>query len=124
MYDKFETLAMASGVTVAFLANVDMTDLEVLPVAPRGLGVEKLNELAQLWAPRGLRFIGMAGLVDGKPRTALVEPLGERHILALAQAFLTYCETLLSGHIEEQQKGDSVEWLRRLWSLPDTRPEF
>lgn len=122
MYNKFETLAMESSIAVAVLGNADVTDIELLPISPKQLGAEKVNELARLWAFRDLRFIGSIGIVDGNIRTTLVEPLDERRISALSQAFIAYCETLCSGSIEEMRpKGDEAAWLRKLWSLPDTR---
>jgi hypothetical protein len=124
MYDKFATLAMESTIAVAFLANEDVTDIELLPLRPNTSVPEKLLELERLWAPRGLGFFGTMGIVRGRPRVELVRPLDDRRIQALAEAFAVYCETLLPGHIEEQRKGDEVEWLERLWSLPDPRSEL
>lgn len=121
--DKFETLVAESSIAVAILANADATDIEMLPVQPRSYALEKAQELARLWAPRGLRFIGMAGIADGKPRTALAVPLDDLRISALSQAFIAYIEVLLKDEIETRQAvGDEVEWLRSLWSLPDSRP--
>src|SRR5664280_404762 len=97
MYDKFETLAMESSIAVSILANADVTDIELLPIQPKGLGTEKVNELARLWAFRGLRWIGTIGIVDGQPHTALAEPLDPARISALSAAFIAYCEVLLSS---------------------------
>lgn len=118
--DKFEALAAESSIAVAILGNADVTDVELLPVCPNPIS-ENVHELSAKWAHRGLRFIGVAGLVAGRPRWALATPLDEVRAEALGAAFATYCETLLPGHVAEQRKGDEVEWLRRLWSLPDMR---
>jgi hypothetical protein len=121
VYDKFEALYMDAQLAVSILGNADVTDIEMLPMKPYELSPEKIQELVIQWAGRGLRFIGAIGIVDGKPRTALAVPLDDRRISALSQAFIAYCEVLLSGSVEEQQKGDSVTWLHALHSLPDTR---
>lgn len=122
MYDKFQTLATRASIAVAILGNSDVTDIEMLPIQPCSLSDEKIHELTQVWAPRGLQFIGMAGVVDGQPKWALAIPLDELRAAALGDAFAVYCANALPGHVEKQRKGDEVDWLRGLWSLPDTRP--
>lgn len=119
--DKFEALAMEAQLAVCVLGNADVTDMELLLAKPNGLSPEKIRELSIQWAARGLQFIGMIGVVDGKPRTALAVPLDERRIAAISQAFISYCEVVLSDNVAERQKGDSVAWLHALHSLPDTR---
>jgi hypothetical protein len=56
---------------------------------------------------------------------AFKEPLDLAVIDAISTAFLEYVRVLLGDsiamQIEERQKGDEVEWLKGLWSLPDTR---
>jgi len=118
--DKFEALAAESSIAVAILGNADVTDVELLPVCPNPIS-DNAHELSAKWVHRGLRFIGVAGLIAGRPHWALAVPLDERRAEALVQAFALHCETLLQSHVEEQRKGDEVEWLRRLWSLPDMR---
>jgi hypothetical protein len=121
MYDKFETLATQSSIAVAVLSDVNVTDIELLPIRPRSIPNDKIHELTRLWSSRGLQFIGVAGVVAGMPQLALATPLDDVRIDALAEAFAVYCNTLLPGHVEEQRKGDEVVWLERLFSLPDTR---
>jgi hypothetical protein len=122
MYDKFDLLAMESQLCVAVLGNADITDIELLPIRPQPYGRNKVQALAAQWAGRGLRFIGTIGIVNGQPRTALAVPLDALRMDALSQAFTVHCEAILTDKIEEHQKGDEVDWLCRLWSLPDTRP--
>lgn len=121
MLDKFETLAMESTLAIAILANADVTDIEAVPVSPRGYSAEKFDELQTLWAPRGLRFIGAAGIVDGKARLVLAEPLDHIRVAALWQTFAAYCESF-SDNTEQEQTGDEVAWLNALFALNDPRP--
>jgi hypothetical protein len=123
MYDKFEALAMEAELAVSVLGNADVSDVELLPVKPYGLGPEKVQALAAQWAARGLRFIGTIGIVDGQTRTALAVPLDYRRISALSQAFIAHCEVLLSNNVEQQQKGDEVAWLEALYRTTDNRPD-
>lgn len=116
-YDVFQTLAMRSEISAAILANEDATDFELLPVAPRGISDDDANRLVQQWAGRGLSFIGVAGMIEGVPQTALDVPLDAVRIAALSAAFLRHCEQI------ERQKGDSVEWCERLYSLEDPRTD-
>lgn len=120
--DKFETLVAEASIAAAILANADVTDIELLPVQPRSYPPEKVQELARLWASRGLRFIGIVGMVDGQPRSMFTVPLDDLRISALSQAFLAYLGVMLKDELETRQSvGDEVDWLRSLWSLPDTR---
>lgn len=116
VYDVFQSLAMRANPAAAVLSNPDGTATELLPVMPRGLSNEDLDSLVQLWAGRGLAFIGVIGMVDGIPQTALDIPLDPLRMHALSSAFVRHCEQI------ERQKGDSVEWCERLFALPDPRP--
>jgi hypothetical protein len=121
--DKFDILATEASIAVSVLGNADVTDIELIRLGTNGLGTERVAELARLWAFRGLHFVGTIGIVDGKPRAAFAEALDERRMSALAQAFIAYCESLFPGFVERMQpKGDEVDFLRKLWSLADTRP--
>jgi hypothetical protein len=118
MYDKFQTLAMRAhdSLCVAILANDDVTDIELVNVKLAPLPEDRARELGA----RGLHFLGMMGIVDGLPQTALDIPLDPVRISALSAAFVAYCEVMLRDALE---KGDEVAWLMRLFSLPDERSE-
>jgi hypothetical protein len=120
--DKFETLAAEASIAAAILANANVTDIELLPIRPRSLTDGRIHDLARLWAFRGLRFIGVAGIVNDMPYTALALRLDPERISALSEAFAAYSKTVLSGENETPRAiGDEVEWLRKLWSLTDAR---
>lgn len=62
----------------------------------------------------GLRYCGVIGLVDGRPRIAIGPDAGSAEIDAMRYAGLT---------LVRQTFGDSVSWLESLWSLTDSRME-
>jgi hypothetical protein len=113
MYDKFEQIAFEAQLAVCVLANEGVTDIELvnlrsvpLPTPPDFTG-------------RNLHFLGVIGVVQGVPRTALAEPLDPVRISALSAAFIRYCEVLLDAGL--RPKDDFVRFAEALWSLPDTR---
>ena len=122
MFDKFTNLAMQAhdSLCLCILANPDVTDLELVNVR---VAWPLPEDTSREYEARQLGFIGVMGVVDGLPRTALDIPLDPVRISALSAAFVKHCELLLSGAFEAQGKGDSVDWLMRLFSLPDERPE-
>lgn len=94
VFDCFQFLASRANPAVAVLSNPDGTATELLPVMPRGLSNEDLDSLVQLWAGRGLAFIGVIGMVDGVVQTALDIPLDAVRVEALSAAFARHCESL------------------------------
>jgi hypothetical protein len=125
MEDIFQTLVTEASIAVAVLGNAGVTEIEMLPLRPNHLGAERVNELARLWAFRGLRWIGTIGIVDGHTRVALTEPLDPLRMSALSAAFDAHCEVMFGSGIEQkrEQTGDELAWLERLHSLEDYRPE-
>lgn len=121
MYDKFQTLAMRSSVAVSILANSDVSDIELLPVAPRAYSDEEIHRLAAQWAGRGLGFIGVVGIVDGVPQTALDVPLDPGRIEALSAAFVAYCESLFGAYIREQTTEPEYDWHAQKYRLVPRR---
>jgi len=62
----------------------------------------------------GMKYCGVVGLVDGRPRLAIGPDAGAAEIEAMCSAGLS---------LARQVFGDSVMWLEALWSLPDERME-
>jgi hypothetical protein len=115
MYDKFEQIAFEAQLAVCVLANEGVTDIELVNLRSVPLPT------ARDFTGRNLHFLGVIGIVQGVPRTALAEPLDPVRISALSAAFIAYCEVLLDAGLEQQRKGDEVDWLNRLMSLEDPR---
>jgi hypothetical protein len=125
--EKSAQLTLDSSVAVMVLMGAP-NDVEFLPLKPRVADEKMLSELRGRWPGRGLRSIGIVGLVGVTPRAALKESLEPMQVDALAAAFLTYVNTLLRGEqpsaeVERKHAGDFVQFAESLWALEDTRPE-
>jgi len=120
--EKARELVAQSSVAAMVLMGSDITDIELVPLTPRPATEEMLEDLKVIWPGRGLRSVGCIGLCDGAPGFALKEILTQEQLYALTAAFIVYLR-VLSELDAEQQKGDAVDWLCRLWRLEDTRPE-
>jgi hypothetical protein len=122
--EKSQQLALDSSIAVQILMGAP-DDVEFVPLKPRPADDRMLAELKTRWPGRGLRSVGVVGLVGVTPHYALKEPLEPEQVDMLAAAFLTYVRALLTSQeprTDSVEKGDEVAWLCRLWSLPDTRP--
>ena len=123
--ERSQNLASQSSVAVLVLMGAP-DDVEFIPLKPRAADEQMLAELKARWPGRGLRSIGVVGLVGATLCCALKEPLAPEQVDALRAAFSEYIRVLLSVSCVEQpqpsiENGDEVDWLCRLWSLPDTR---
>jgi hypothetical protein len=112
--DKFTALADVAQFATVILGNqaneFELVRLESVPLSP---------EEATALQTRGMGFVGLLGLVDGKFRSALAVELDAATTAAIAQAFV---ESMVQ-HVRTRPKGDSVNWLEQLMRLPDPRRE-
>jgi hypothetical protein len=79
--DKFQQLAWDAEYAVAVLANLDTNDTQFVDLQPGA------TDAARTFAGRGLTFVGVVGLVNGKPRIALEVEMDAE---ILAQAFMQH----------------------------------
>src|SRR5579871_1072508 len=114
--DRFSLLAATADISVSVLLSPDNSDVELIPVRPRAYPDHLIEELRG--TPRGsvLRFAGTLGLTGDVAHAQFAEPLPEHVVQALAESFASYVNEFRAG-IEREQ-------IRRMWELPDTRPEF
>ena len=119
--DAFDALVVDAQLCVGVLANRDVTDIQILPLKGVPYAAYTVEGLKRQFAGRDLHLLGTVGLVNGVPHAAFDAPLDALRISALFAAFATYREALLDGSLEQAQKGDAVEFLRRLASLEDPR---
>ncbi len=112
--DKFEQLVAAAQFPVCILGNL-RSDFELVDLQSEPMSEDAKRDLSK----RGMCFVGVIGLVEGVPRVALAEPLDAMTATALSQAFVQRIEDKINGILAP--KGDSVEFLDRLYMLPDTR---
>ena len=127
--EKSTQLALDASVAVLVLTNAQCDDMEFLPLKPRQMTESETAELLARWPGRGLRSVGIVGLVGTSPRCALKEPLEMPVVEAIAAAFAVYVHSLLGASVAEQmaaqlgqqQAGDFVQFAEALWSLEDPR---
>jgi len=116
-------LALDASVAVLVLTNAQCDDMEFLPLKPRQMTEGEVAGLLTRWPGRGLRSVGVIGLVGTAPRCALKEPLEPEKVSALAGAFLAYLHALFCDSFAEQQERVEIAELERLWLQADPRPE-
>ncbi|MFZ3262456.1 MAG: hypothetical protein WA172_00510 [Terriglobales bacterium] len=110
--NKFEALVKDSSFAVAILHNSTTADFELV-------NLERVaEETAQCFTARGLGFAGVIGLVGGTPRYALDAPIGGETAHRIIACFTERVEDEINARVPQ---AESVSWLRRLWTLPDTR---
>jgi len=114
--DKFEQIATYADYVVCILGNPLTSDFELVDMSV-DLGVS-MPEAAILSArQRGLYFVGVAGLAQGVPQTALAVPLDAATITALAAAYIRHIETKMKEALE-------IAALAQLHQLADARPIY
>ena len=117
--NKLDEMLTGANLAVSVLANVNFSDLEILPFFPSAPTEPQLAELIQLWAPRKLRYIGAIALKNGFPQVAFVELLDSVRVAAVLTAFNVWGESMVRSYL--QQQGDSTDWLKQIHALPDLR---
>ena len=118
MLDKHQTLVRDAQLALCILGNPQTSDFELIEMPKLPLSEERLHSLRL----RGMYYLGVVGLVDGVPRTALDEPLENAAVDALARAFLSHMASLLRS-ASVRSADASVQWLAELYSLTDPRHE-
>ena len=123
--DKFEQLSTAASYGVAIFGNPALDDFCLFDLT-KGTPYPVEDHKREI-AERALSFCGVIGIVQGVPRTALAEPLGEYTITALTRAFCERIEaavTAVEGTLTAvlaTPADESIAWCERLYWLPDTR---
>jgi hypothetical protein len=118
--DKFEQVVLdCPKFSSIILSTPDNSEFVLLPVDSPSMGEDAAAERRA----RQMGFLGIIGLAaDGKFRVALAEDIDERTSEAIGSAFVADIAQRAKARIAQQPKtSDSVSWLRRLFSLPDTR---
>jgi hypothetical protein len=105
--DKFEVIAHDAGYPCGVLVSPDngvfLIDLTSdLPSEEQRIDLQGT----------GWYFAAACGVINGEPQLALAHPLPQDVCFAIGSAY--------RRHVE-RSTGDSVDWLRGLFKLPDTR---
>jgi hypothetical protein len=122
MYDKFETIAIKGRLPVGIVGNPENSEFALVDLT------QPVPDFRREIAQRGFCFIGVVGMIEGVPRTALTEPLDTAAVDMLSQAYIRHVEHALQGRIHAMLSArtiapgnDSEQWLRQLYSLKDPR---
>jgi hypothetical protein len=111
--DKFEKLISKAQVAVAIIGNPQTSDFVFVDAEP-------LTDTRRELTGRGMRFLGVFGVVQGVLDAALAEPLELSVITALARVFIGRVEGAVTAALDKPID-DSAGWCERLYWLPDTR---
>ena len=118
--DRFEQLISDSQIAAAILGNPASGDYQLVNLTSLPLSTEDQAS----FSTRGMSFLGVLGVCDGVPRSALAVELDPATIAALAGAFTQVVVRALTEKSAEQgNRGDGADWLRKLFNLPDNRKE-
>lgn len=127
--ERAADVVRASQITVQVLLSRDNGDIELVPL--RGTAADPYPITPEEFTARQLRCVAFVGLCGLTPRCAFREPLEPSIVETIAHCFLTYISVMLQPKVYPEPQhcpepgldveGDSVAWLRKLWSLPDTR---
>jgi hypothetical protein len=118
--DRFEQVVSDSPVSSMILSTSDFTEIELLPVDAPDLGADVTDALLA----RGMHYLGVIGLTpDGGFRSEFTVPLDPATSQAIAHAFARDIAKQILQPQQTVHKKD-VDWLRKLFSLPDTREQM
>jgi hypothetical protein len=122
-FERSQQVVLDSSIAVMVLLNSDNTDLEFWMIAPHEQTASELTSREE-FAARKLRSVGVVGLRGIQSLVAFKEPLDTFVVARIATAFADYVRVLMGQslvHRIQEQKGDAVEWLERLYALEDPR---
>jgi hypothetical protein len=121
--EKSSNLACAASVAVFVFVNEPGTDIEFLMLKPMQCPDSELEAIRTSWAGRGLRSVGVIGLVGATPKCAFKEPLDASVTTSLAGAFVAYLQSLFQESFAAQLQGVEIAELFKLWHMEDPRLE-
>ena len=111
--DAHQQLAFDSEISVAVLGNAG--EFVLIP-----LGGPLDDNVTRAAMERGFRYCGCLGIKEGIPG-AKCEPDPDS-VFTCLMASLAFAR-LVCDRLKPPPKGDGVEWLTRLFALPDTRTD-
>ena len=88
--ERRDELAINSSILVGVLLGDTPSDMEFVPIRPQPATDAMREELRMRWPGRNLRGVGYIGMVSGMPQLVLSEPLEDRQVGALADAFAAH----------------------------------
>jgi hypothetical protein len=113
--DRFQKLVWeAHEECVCVLGNPATLEMHFVDLCRENPSDERVQQLRE----RNLHFLGVLGLVAGVSRCEFALPFDDSTVEYIAAKFAVFVHER-----SDKAKGDSVEWLTRLYQLPDTRSE-
>jgi hypothetical protein len=107
--DKFESIAWESQFAICLMANPELTEFALVDLTESAPSADAFDG----FIARRFQFAGIAGICDGRPATALANPLDNASVDFLAGAVLAH---LGSGAAKPKTKGN-IEFMERLYAL-------
>jgi hypothetical protein len=122
--ERRDELAINSSILVGVLSGDTPGDMEFVPIRPQPATDAMREELRLRWPGRNLRGVGYIGLVGGMPQLVLSEPLEDRQVGALADAFAAHIGTLVksamtAGSFAAEIERAEVSELERIYAYSD-----
>ena len=111
--DSMERLTWDSEIVAGVLGKADRFLL--VPLTEAGPISDEVMEDA---ASRGFKFVGVLAVINGHAAARCEPGMGASY--TMMHASLAFAQQV-ADKLKDRQQGDSVDWLRRLWTLPDTR---
>jgi hypothetical protein len=106
-----EQIVSDAQISAAILGNFNTREFVLVDLAP--------GPIPDCLYGRGLSYIGVTGIVNGAPRTALAVELDDAALSAITTAWVQYLAARIMPYLRTPD--DSVLFLERLHALQDTR---
>ncbi|MGO9937927.1 MAG: hypothetical protein ACLPH3_09680 [Terracidiphilus sp.] len=113
MYDRYEKIAGFAEYPVGVVGNPQTFDFEIVDL--RG-GVTEWRDTTG----RCAYWLGTIGTVNGQPRSELAEPLDAVATAYVGQLYAAHVTRALEAQ-RAADIGDEIDFLERLYALPDLR---
>lgn len=112
MWDRYAKLIADAQISAAVLGNFSTREFVLIDLAP--------GPLPDCLCGRGLVLVGVTGIVNGAPRTALAVELDDAALSAIAMAWAQYLAARIMPYMRPPTD-DAIQFLERLYALEDTR---
>ncbi len=109
--EKTDAIVSVAQISAAILGNFSTREFVLVDLAP--------GPIPDCLYGRVLSYIGVTGIVNGAPRTALVVELDDAALSAIAMAWVHHLAARIMPYLRPPD--DSVSFLERLHALQDTR---
>jgi hypothetical protein len=117
MRDRADFIARYGNTVAVVLGNPTTADYVIQDLDACPIDAAMQEDFTR----RGLGYVATFGLIDGKFQQHYAGPLPADVIVGLAENYARLVLYKIAN--PKKPSGDGVEWLSRLYELPDTRQE-